>query len=585
MSRADGHPPSGSSLRDNPVAARRLVAVTRDVALEAALRELAQEIPVVIVDDLARLSDELLRHGSNLALVDAAAASTPLQGVVDALIGQFPDLRLMIAGHAAEQSLLASRIANESVFRFVHKPASSQRLRLFIDADARATSRRREPDATVSGATPRPPSKMAFLLAGLVAVVVATVAAWLFWPHGAAARLNARDLARVDAMLEQAGLAMKAGRFVSFDGTSAAELYRDVLQLDAVNEPGRTGLDRALDGAIDGARRALADGRLDAATNTMEAVRVIAPGHPGLKELVAQVEAETRRELADSKAREAMAERQAQIRAAVDRMEASIARGALLEPEADSASSAFQSAQALSPGDPAVRTARGELTTALVSAGEKAVAAHRLAEARRHADAAGHINSSAPGLAALLQHIEEAAAPPAVRSAAAPRPEPEPASIAAAPPPAPAPVASTSSMPVAAVPVEAPAATAPTPEPQPSAAPAPLPVPVAVAAADAWVPGEGVVSSRQLKAVRQVPVEYPLDALNSLISGWVEMEFTVARDGSVKDLKVTASQPAHTFDSAALSAQRKFRYQPVLKDGQPVEQRARTRINFTAKDR
>ena len=60
----------------------------------------------------------------------------------------------------------------------------------------------------------------------------------------------------------------------------------------------------------------------------------------------------------------------------------------------------------------------------------------------------------------------------------------------------------------------------------------------------------------------------PQRALEQLVSGWVEMEFTVARDGSVQDIVVTNSEPRRTFDSAALAAMRRYRYQPVVRNGE-----------------
>ena len=78
--------------------------------------------------------------------------------------------------------------------------------------------------------------------------------------------------------------------------------------------------------------------------------------------------------------------------------------------------------------------------------------------------------------------------------------------------------------------------------------------------------------------------EYPSRALEQLISGWVEMEFTVARDGSVKDVTVISSEPRRTFDAAATAALRRYRYQPVVRDGETVEQRARMRMRFTPVD-
>ena len=62
------------------------------------------------------------------------------------------------------------------------------------------------------------------------------------------------------------------------------------------------------------------------------------------------------------------------------------------------------------------------------------------------------------------------------------------------------------------------------------------------------------------------------------------MEFTVARDGSVKDVTVVNAEPRRTFDAAALAALKRYRYQPVVRDGETVEQRARMRMRFTAQD-
>jgi protein TonB len=548
--------------------ARRLIAATRDVALGRALQALAEDISIVIVDDVRKLTDEMLRQGSNLALVDAAVVDQPLEGVVDALTAQFPDLRLMVAGQASEQSLLASRLANETVFRFVNKPASPQRLKLFLEAAARQSGPRRDPQ--LANATPTPPSKMGFIIAGLVAVAVAAAAAFIFWPKGAAARLNARDLGRVEEMLRQADTALRSGRFVAFDGSSAAELYRDVLRLDEQNEPARTGFDKAVDGAITGAQKMLGDAKLDEARNSMEAVRLLAPQNAGLAQLITQIDAETNRQLADAKARQAMAERQAQIKAAVEKMSARIRDGALLDPATDNATVHFTAAQDISAGDPAVRTARSELTTALVAAGEKAVSAQRLAEARRYATATGRINSSAQGLDRLVLHIEQASAP----TADARRPASAPAVNATAPP--------VNTAPPPAAPAPAPVAVAPEPV---AAAPEPVAATPTPAAQPEWIPGEGVVRAGKLTAVRTVEPEFPNDAQQSMTSGWVEMEYTVARDGAVKDIKVTGSEPRRVFDNAAINALRRYRYKPVLKDGQAVEQRARIRMGFKAAEK
>jgi TonB family protein len=64
------------------------------------------------------------------------------------------------------------------------------------------------------------------------------------------------------------------------------------------------------------------------------------------------------------------------------------------------------------------------------------------------------------------------------------------------------------------------------------------------------------------------------------MSGWVELEFTVRADGSTGDIVVTNSSPRRTFDNAAMTAVGQWRYQPVIRDGKPAEQRAAVRIRF-----
>ena len=92
------------------------------------------------------------------------------------------------------------------------------------------------------------------------------------------------------------------------------------------------------------------------------------------------------------------------------------------------------------------------------------------------------------------------------------------------------------------------------------------------------------MSATTLRALRRVNPDFPQQALQNLVSGWVEMEFTVAEDGSVRDVVVIESEPGRTFDNAAMSAMRRYRYEPVQRDGVPVEQRARLRMRFTAQD-
>jgi TonB family protein len=278
-------------------------------------------------------------------------------------------------------------------------------------------------------------------------------------------------------------------------------------------------------------------------------VRLLAPDNSRLEFLNAQISRELTRVNADASQRQAFEERQAQIRAALVVMKDKLQRGALLDPVTSSAVSSFREAEAIGAGDPAVRSARDTLVAALLTAADADLGARRTAAAKRLVDAAGSINSNAPGIDVMRRRVDEVT----TQLVAA-----EAASAAAA----------------AAARIEAPA---------PVAAAPPEAAPVVASAPPATVANE-VVSARTLRLLRSENPVYPERALDRLISGWVEMEFTVAKDGSVKDITVTNAEPKNTFNAAATAALARYRYAPVVKDGAAVTQRAHLRMRFTAQD-
>lgn len=68
---------------------------------------------------------------------------------------------------------------------------------------------------------------------------------------------------------------------------------------------------------------------------------------------------------------------------------------------------------------------------------------------------------------------------------------------------------------------------------------------------------------------KRVDAPYPEAALRERIEGSVGLELTIAEDGTVADVKVTA--PAgHGFDDAAAAAARRFTFQPARRNGAPI---------------
>jgi protein TonB len=79
-------------------------------------------------------------------------------------------------------------------------------------------------------------------------------------------------------------------------------------------------------------------------------------------------------------------------------------------------------------------------------------------------------------------------------------------------------------------------------------------------------PGDG----EYLPIVKVAPI-YPSRALSRGIEGYVIVEFTVTKTGSVRDPFVVESDPANVFDRSAVRAALKFKYKPRMVDGEPVE--------------
>jgi periplasmic protein TonB len=70
-------------------------------------------------------------------------------------------------------------------------------------------------------------------------------------------------------------------------------------------------------------------------------------------------------------------------------------------------------------------------------------------------------------------------------------------------------------------------------------------------------------TASDLRAISTPSPKYPLEAQRAGVSGEVLVEFTVATDGSVSAARVVRGNPPRTFDREALSAVKRWRFQPV----------------------
>jgi protein TonB len=78
-------------------------------------------------------------------------------------------------------------------------------------------------------------------------------------------------------------------------------------------------------------------------------------------------------------------------------------------------------------------------------------------------------------------------------------------------------------------------------------------------------------SDTDVVPIVRVNPQYPLRASERGIEGWVEVVFTISKLGTVKDPSVLNSHPSSIFDRSALKAIRKWKYNPKIEDGEPVE--------------
>jgi TonB family protein len=83
-----------------------------------------------------------------------------------------------------------------------------------------------------------------------------------------------------------------------------------------------------------------------------------------------------------------------------------------------------------------------------------------------------------------------------------------------------------------------------------------------------------------LKRTRYVPPEFPSKALSQRVSGAVTVEYTVDANGDPRDVRVIEATPPGVFDKAALTAVKRWHYDPVIANGGPVEVPVRTSIRF-----
>lgn len=610
---ADAPGSPASAAREPATGGNVIIAGTDASLLELVRDALKDRHRLWRTEDVTQAADLLLAAPASVLLLDLAITGSESARVIERLHEQFPGSPVVVTGHRDEEAALSSLISSGAVFRFLHKPLSADRVRTFVEAGIRRVAEQPPPPPRPAQPPEPPPAPRAeplreaeppeprsgrgkLILAGaaLLAAVAAAVllgdAPWRDWlersagPPRTAATADDAAPARpppdpaVESRLREGELALVEARYTEPAGDNAIEHFRAVLALDPGNEAALSGLGRSADLLLVEADLALLDGNLAAAATALDAARAASPKHPQLAEFSARLGQERAKLVAPNRpaaaaprpapadprpAAAAQTSREAQFERAM-----AGARDAIARNQPADADAWITRAAGLGVDQDAVDRARAQLDS-LRAATERAERARLLALANQRiaqglliqpdGDSARHyldlLRASDPSFAGVDDTAEllgERLVDEARRLAAAGRPVDASRALDAA-----AGLAGPDRLRAARAEIAAPAR------------------PAAVA---------GVQPESSLQRIAYTPPAYPPRAAARGLEGWVDIEFTVGADGTVRDAAVKAAEPAGTFDRAALNAVERWRYEPRLINGAAVDTRVTARVRFQITD-
>ncbi|MGH8467783.1 MAG: energy transducer TonB [Gammaproteobacteria bacterium] len=96
--------------------------------------------------------------------------------------------------------------------------------------------------------------------------------------------------------------------------------------------------------------------------------------------------------------------------------------------------------------------------------------------------------------------------------------------------------------------------------------------------------GKEIGKFREAVPLVRIPPLYPPHALARRIEGFVQVEFLVAEDGSVRAPKIVHAQPPGFFERTVLSAIRHWKFERKLVDGKAIQWRTLQTVRFRLQD-
>lgn len=549
-----------------------VVVLTADGGLLATLREASSpEHAIWHAPSADAAVDYLVGGRCGILVADLGTLRGDAASLLARLHSQFPELVLMATGRRDEEAAVAPLVSDGRIYRFLHKPISPARANLFLGAATRRYYELRDTDepmmlATVKTMAQRP--RTLRLVGAIAAVlVIAAVAVWLLLrpQHPDPAREQAianaaRTEGQIQELLARANMALATGRLIEPRANNALELYREVLALAPNHPEAATGEQRVLAALEAKVVAALQTRDPRAGAAALTALQRAEPNHPRYEQLYKQLI-----ELSRS-----------QPPAAPPRTAPSSARASTTQPTVSAAPAEITQAPEESPvsldepltedesfapleepselsEEPPPRDAREDALEQLALAIRLRERGLLIEPAENNAfDALTTLRSEYPDIreiadeqrrlaAALIEHARTLLAASDLDATARyldKAAELEPASSV---------VRSLRAQHQAAL---------------------------------SERESERVIPAGALKRTREVSPEYPYDAQIRRVTGWVDVEFTIATDGTTRDLVVRDAEPKNVFDRSAVEALRRWRFEPISRNGQLVEQRAILRLKY-----
>jgi protein TonB len=573
-----------------------------------------------------KVGDLLVAGQVGILVLDVQTLNEAPSVFVGQIKRQFPDLVVVVAGNRDAEISLAGLISSGIVYRFIHKPMSPARAKLFADAAVRKYGDQRKLAAAPSiERNARFPGGL-LVACAIGALAAILIAAWALHrssqsdagpKNGAAAPriAAAHPPAPESSLLTQAAAALAANRLTEPAGDNALELYSRARAQNPADEAAGAGVAEVRERLLARAENAVLEERLDEASAAIETARKAGVERSRIAFLTAQL----------AKSRERVAAVQAAVRAhnapkADDKVTPLLELAAqrlheahIIDPEGDSALYYIREALRLDPDSDAAQEAEKSLAMRLLSEVHGAIDARDFARASAWLEAAGGIAAAAnieaaqSSLAAARREADADARAQLLKNAMDRMQQdrliepandsakyylltlrgldPSHAGLAAAIQNLGARLAAKARRALGLGQYDAARSwlneAAAVGFTSPEAASAQHDLDAALAERQFLA---NVVTAGELTLVKSVNPAYPKKAELSKIQGWVELDFTVAASGAVKDIAVHAASAPGVFEDAAIGALARWRYKPVLRDAKAVPQRARIRIRFTLAD-